>query len=449
MELKAKRSTTLFRLYLKYLTVFCLLILTTGLVMLIVFNSLQSNGLILSANYQEKMIYKNTDAIASSLSFDESLIPYPATYALIDKNGKVLKTSMSDGDTESAKKLLSQNAAPPWYYKTINRSDSTCVIKYDVVPHFSSKELNEKISNPELLFFIMFFVIFILLAALSALLFRKRLRNELVPIKTATEKISGKDLDFEITSTKIKEFNDVLASIDGMKTALKASLSEQWSAEQRKSTQIAALAHDIKTPLTIVKGNAQLLLESNLDNAQMDMSEAINRSSDKIERYTRLLINTIKGSDSSDFNPDDLSLKDFTNDVETSAIDICRKNGCRFTLINESDSEKLSADKEKLMRALLNIIDNAAEHSGDNGAVSLKISDNEDSIVFTVEDSGPGFTPESATKATELFYTEGKERSGLHYGMGLYIAASVAALHGGRLTVTPSAHGIVTLSIAV
>lgn len=101
------------------------------------------------------------------------------------------------------------------------------------------------------------------------------------------------------------------------------------------------------------------------------------------------------------------------------------------------------------MCAHLNIIDNAAEYSAANGAVSIKISENEKALDFTAEDSSLGFTPESAKKETELFYAEGKERGGLHYGMGPYIAASVAGLHGGRLIVTPSAHGIVTLCISL
>ena len=58
--------------------------------------------------------------------------------------------------------------------------------------------------------------------------------------------------------SKIKEFEDVLCSFSDMKNNLKSSLEKQWSAEQLQKEQIAALAHDLKTPLTVIQGNIDL-----------------------------------------------------------------------------------------------------------------------------------------------------------------------------------------------
>lgn len=55
-----------------------------------------------------------------------------------------------------------------------------------------------------------------------------------------------------------------MSSLSGMKEALKDSLTRQWDAQQQKKEQLAALTHDIKTPLTVIKGNAELLAETDL-----------------------------------------------------------------------------------------------------------------------------------------------------------------------------------------
>lgn len=78
----------------------------------------------------------------------------------------------------------------------------------------------------------------------------------------ATKEISEQNLDFEVGHSNIKEFEDVLCSFSSMKDNLKSSLEKQWNAEKLQREQIAALAHDLKTPLTVIQGNADLIPNS-------------------------------------------------------------------------------------------------------------------------------------------------------------------------------------------
>ena len=98
--------------------------------------------------------------------------------------------------------------------------------------------------------------------------FAKNLRTQLTPLFEATAEVSKQNLDFEVGHAKIKEFEDVLASFSDMKDNLKISLERQWKTEQTQKELIAALAHDLKTPLTVIQGNADLLTETNLDDEQ-------------------------------------------------------------------------------------------------------------------------------------------------------------------------------------
>lgn len=76
--------------------------------------------------------------------------------------------------------------------------------------------------------------------------------------------IGDRNLDFEINYSGVREIDECLVALDDMRYALKTSLQKQWETEQEKNRQMSALAHDIKTPLTVVRGNSELLLETEL-----------------------------------------------------------------------------------------------------------------------------------------------------------------------------------------
>ena len=90
------------------------------------------------------------------------------------------------------------------------------------------------------------------------------MRAQLSPLFEAADKIAWQNLDFEVGHSKIKEFEDVLRSFSVMKNNLKTSLKKQWSVEQLQREKIAALAHDLKPPLTVIQGNIDLFRETEL-----------------------------------------------------------------------------------------------------------------------------------------------------------------------------------------
>ena len=88
-------------------------------------------------------------------------------------------------------------------------------------------------------------------AFVATLIWAKRITRQLSPMLEASDKIANQELDFEIGSSNIKEFNDVLNSLDIMKKALSDSLRENWIKEENKRSQISALMHDLKTPVLL------------------------------------------------------------------------------------------------------------------------------------------------------------------------------------------------------
>ena len=80
---------------------------------------------------------------------------------------------------------------------------------------------------------------------------------------------------FHLQPSGIQEIDDIALSFEQMKEALNTSLTQQWRAERLRREQISALAHDLKTPLTIIKGNAELLSDTALDEIQKEYNQYI------------------------------------------------------------------------------------------------------------------------------------------------------------------------------
>ena len=87
----------------------------------------------------------------------------------------------------------------------------------------------------------------------------------------------------------------------------------------------------------------------------------------------------------------------------------------------------------------MNIIENAAEHTPKGGTINIYIEEQSGELTFTVEDTGSGFTKEALLHGTEQFFMDDTSRSGgVHYGIGLFSAKSIAEKHGGRILLTNS-----------
>lgn len=451
MAIKRQKATGLYWLFLKHLAIFCfstvLLILTLYAILLIGIIS----GFILPANYAEQAVRQIREQIAEMEEFDEAVIPFPCKYVLFDENTIVLAGNMNQQEIEKAQEVMINSAlySNEWY-TIIYRKDSICVISYDMYPHFSSPFLHNLLPNPQWCGIVLFFVGFFLIAIGIASVFGRKLKKELEPIMEATEAIKKQELHFDIKATHIREFNMVLDSIQDMSEALEDSLKQQWQLEQNRKMQISAITHDIKTPLTIIRGNAELLQDSSLSAEDKELLEYIQTSSDKIENYLSLLMEAAKAEKENEMRAEHFSVNACIHELELLAKSQCKAKNITLTIQKETIPESFYGEKELIFRAVSNILVNAIEYTPELGEIEFMIRGSSNQLTFTVADSGTGFTEDSLRLAPQEFYTERKERSGKHYGLGLFIAKTVASKHNGELLLTNKEEGhgaVVTLIV--
>ncbi len=193
--------------------------------------------------------------------------------------------------------------------------------------------------------------------------------------------------------------------------------------EHARKEQIMALAHDLKTPLTLVRGNAELLYDTKLTKEQEELACYITKSSIQMQDYVGQLINITKNG--------------YKTDMQKTSL--CAIKNIYFQKQESYSASYFMADKELLMRAFINIFANAMENTPKGGTIYLDISSQDNYIVFKTTDTGKGFSEEALKHATEQFYMEDKSRSSKqHSGIGLYMADLIIKQHKGKLLPTNS-----------
>ncbi|MEG1254653.1 sensor histidine kinase [Clostridium sp.] len=389
------------------------------------------------ANYSENIIRQEKPVLSSVSEIKENMIPKGCSFASFDKNFNVIKTNMNENNLSEAilyAKGISRGDLGSKRYYFIERPDGSCVLQYYVQMSYNSEWLNKKFPKPESFIYVILVFGCLISTVIVTVIFAKSLKTHLVPLMKATEKIKEQDLNFDIGKSRIKEFNDVLLSISEMKAELKKSLEQQWNLEQTRREQISALAHDIKTPLTIVKGNTELLCDTTLDEEQQSYTHFILKNANQIEQYILLLTKISKTESEILLVLNKTSMEPFIEEVYGELTALSASKQIKTECIRESIPKESILDKELLFRCLMNVMSNAVEYTPKGGLIKFHILGSDKKLRFIITDSGQGFTKEGLKSATKQFYMGDTSRSSKkHFGMGLYIAGSIAKLHKGRL----------------
>lgn len=432
---KAITLKTLFTQFLITLIVFLLIAITIPI--LLILGGVDS-GLLIPANASEVTLQKAQAEISKSSTFSPDLVPQGIEYALLDKSLSLMQTDMNNDDTQKAIRFAKgeyDNSIFSNRFSLVTRDNEYVVLKYSVLSSYANENLNNILPPPEIMVYILIGVNIILVCIACTLIFAKKVKTQIKPLYTATEKIGAQDLDFEIEHSNIQEFNDVLLSFDKMKEELKSSLKKQWEEEQAQREQMAALAHDLKTPLTVLYGNLDLLNESELTTQQQHFVETLLEHTGYMAQSIETLIQLSQASSGYSLQISSVDLSAFLDSLRKKVISLTALKGINTEFASYDLPKTLQCDPPLLERAILNIICNAVDFTPKNGVIRIKANQANDSFVLTITDSGKGFSKETLAQGKELFFMGDASRSSRrHYGMGLTIAEHIIRQHNGTLT---------------
>ena len=396
-----------------------------------------STGLITYADYSERCTKDLAPVIAATPDLADVQLPMGCEYLVLDKNYQVTETTLEGDDLDRAIEYAISgqiNTNLNKQYLLVTRENEYVVLQYYIGSQFTNEWLYEHFPSPEILLYIFIAINCIAVCVILTAKFAKNMRTQLSPLFEATRQVAEQNLDFEVGHAKIKEFEDVLASFSDMKDNLKISLERQWKTEQTQKEQIAALAHDLKTPLTVIQGNADLLTETNLDDEQRLYAGYVVESSGQMQSYIQTLIDISRAAVGYQLHIESIDLPAFMQHLFGYMESLCRPKEIRLQMNTVSLPQMLKLDRVLIERAIMNVISNGLDYSPQGGTLYVDVQSNNGFVEISVTDEGTGFSKEALCHAQERFYMGDQSRnSKLHFGMGLYITNSIMEQHNGQL----------------
>lgn len=291
---------------------------------------------------------------------------------------------------------------------------------------------------------LIYIILFTLLFARS---FVQSINHPLKLLTDASQKIKEKNLDFEIDYRSDNELGRLCSAFSEMKEELQNSLNVQWRMEQERTETIDALAHDLKSPLSIISVYTEALLKNYPD------------SDERMSRYLRVIQENAGKSSAL------VRQMQYTSDLEKSSIQILtepvnlpeflnrkvrnyelqsQQKEIKLVLNMENDLPvHIRTDADRLERILDNIISNSLEYTPLGGRIDVTVRAEDERIICKICDSGRGFSDKDLKKAMDQFYRgdEARQTKGGHSGLGLYIVKQLTEQLGGSVNIENSEKG--------
>lgn len=284
--------------------------------------------------------------------------------------------------------------------------------------------------------------------------FAAQIRTPLALLRGAADKIAARDLDFTIDYTEDNELGELCTAFDAMRANLGDSLARQWRLEKERREMVAALAHDLKTPLAVIKAyNETLADDTPLDEEQRGyvavIAANVDRSAGLIQRIQNV---SLLEAGAARLDREWTDLRAFLAEMAEALAGRARLQQVEVALLLDAGLARgYLIDRERLWRMLDNLVNNALAVMRAGGRLTLAAKEAEDALLVAVRDSGPGFSAKDLRHATEQFY-RGDEARGTrdgHAGLGLFIVQTLAEQMGGRVLLSNNGEGGACVTIAL
>ncbi len=263
--------------------------------------------------------------------------------------------------------------------------------------------------------------------------YHKILEPPIIVLMNATTHIQDQDLSFQISFDRQDELGQLCTAFEKMRQTLYENNRQLWSMlEERRALQ-ASVAHDLRNPITIIKGYVEYLQENRQGGTLTDekLEKALSNlgiTTERMGRYTDTM-RDLGAIEETEVRYAEIELPVFLQHMVDSLSVLFQNTGVRFSCNFHVPKGKAVFDGELLYRVLENLISNALRFAEQR--IELVFCLEHGILSATVTDEGPGFSEKLLRKKTALFYSE--DTSGKHLGMGLAVSRVLCQKHGGTI----------------
>ncbi len=301
----------------------------------------------------------------------------------------------------------------------------------------------------------------LIIVLINSFLAARVTKSILVPLdllRYGSKQIKEGNLDFEIKYNGRDEFVQVFSDFDEMRQRLKDSVEMQLKFEMDKQELVAGISHDLRTPLTVIKGYVEGLRDgvANTPLKQQNYLDMIyKKSCDMDSLVDNLFLFSKMDTDHYPFHFQNTKIGTYLNEYINQAKEEFRQKGLDISFENNCIQDiYVKLDREEMGRVLTNILENSVKYkTEESGKVKVWLEQDDDDIILTVADDGPGVEMDNVSKLFTRFYRGDPSRTNPHEGSGLGLAIAKHAVNAHEGTITArNNHGleiIITLPIEI
>lgn len=382
----------------------------------------------------------------------ETNVARKSTYLIVRKNDEIYYT----GNTDAAMKLFDKlpgygevsTADDAGYYydnleKYVKKLDFTfsdgsegSIFVVTVVSPLISKKL----------LFYMLVAITMILVFTSLMLAQWIQKSVFVPVKelnVAMQRIKDGNLDYVLQTNEGGEIGELYRNYEDMRMRLKESTEEKVEQENTHKELISNISHDLKTPITAIKGYVEGLMDGVADTPEKRdkyIRTIYNKANDMDRLINELTMYSGIDNNRIPYNFHRINVADYFGDcIEEVGLDLEARNiKLNYSNMTPADTMVI-ADPEQMKKVINNIIGNSVKYMDKkNGVIDIRIFDKQDSIQIELEDNGKGIAQKDLSKIFERFYRTDTSRNSAQggSGIGLAIVKKIIEDHGGYIWAT-------------
>lgn len=287
-------------------------------------------------------------------------------------------------------------------------------------------------------------LIFSIVGSVAAVFFfyKNKLKTPLQELKDASQMIADNELDFHVSYENKDEMGTLCKEFEMMRSALADNNRKMWRMIDDEKALRNAIAHDIRSPLSILRGYQEMLLEfvsaeSIKTEDVIDILQTGMYQIDRIEHFTENM-RKISHLEQRELQCSEIELSELAKKIEAEAAMLSKKESKLCKVERAQEQNIVKVDEELVMEVTDNLLENAVRYA--QKSIALQIKKKDGFLIISVEDDGIGFV-DTEEKVTEPFYHKNPQDDLKHFGLGMYISRIFCEKHGGNLKIYNARQG--------
>lgn len=397
---------------------------------------LETLGCVIYVECNDKPMYATTDA-QQTISLARSIVNIDTNINTnyFSENGIVIVNHANSSDNK---------------YLVLIANDEYTV--NDTTSHYTAQDFTSLVLGKTGLILFLIVLVFILSILLLSLITSRTISKPIKLMADGANEIASGNLDFKIDYESTNEIGTTVKAFNDMTTQLKNAVEDRNRIDESRKEMIAGVAHDLRTPLTSIKGYVEGLRDgiASTDEMRKQYLQTIYNSTNDMERlldellsFSRLELGTIQ------IECEDVNINAFLTDYcEEMNYHLHSKN-LKLDYANPYDDHDIMVrlDANRFVRVLTNIVSNSIKYARKDidCKIELSLIEYEKSIIISIKDNGIGVEDKNLSKIFDSFFRADQARTRVNEGsgIGLAVCKQIVEKHGGKIWAT-SQYGIGT-----